>query len=93
MLYKLYWNQWCSDTQQLVTGLPEALAAPQQVSPLAVTFERWFLELKARSCPSIAELLCSAGMECPRVAACLFFCQFEYLYVFEGGSGSAKLFR
>ena len=47
MLYKLYWNQWCSDTQQLVTGLPEALAQPQQVSPLALTFERWFLELKA----------------------------------------------
>ena len=47
MLYKLYWNQWCSDTRELVNGLPEALAQPQQVSALAVTFERLFLELKA----------------------------------------------
>ena len=47
MLYKMYWSQWCADTQQLINGLPEALSQPQQVSPLAVTFERWFLELKA----------------------------------------------
>lgn len=46
MLYKLYWSQWCQDTQELVSGLAEALAHPHQTSPLAVTFERWFLELK-----------------------------------------------
>lgn len=47
LLYKLYWTQWCADTQDLVKGLPEALAQPQQTSPLTLTFERWFLELKA----------------------------------------------
>ncbi len=53
MLYKPYWNQWCSDTLELTNGLAEALAAPYQAtaSPLSVTFERWFLELKVFALP------------------------------------------
>ena len=46
LLYEPYWNQWCSDTQALMQGLGEALKTPQQPTPLAVVFERWFLELK-----------------------------------------------
>ena len=55
MLYQPYWTQWCRDTLELTNGLVEGLAAPYQAtasplaSPLAVTFERWFLELKVNS--------------------------------------------
>jgi len=60
MLYKPYWHQWCADTLELTSGLAEALQAPHQAtaSPLAVTFERWFLELKVGHPQTFSQLLC-----------------------------------
>ena len=44
-LLATYWSSWCSDTQLLLEQLPAALQRPD--SSVAMTFERWLLELKA----------------------------------------------
>ena len=43
-LLHTYWGSWCADTQTLLAQLPAALRQPD--SSVAVTFERWLLELK-----------------------------------------------
>lgn len=43
-LLETYWGSWCADTQTLLSQLPAALRQPD--SSVAVTFERWLLELK-----------------------------------------------
>ena len=48
LLYESFWTQWCSDTQALLAGLPDALKSPQQATQLNTVFERWLLELKVR---------------------------------------------
>jgi hypothetical protein len=49
-LYEHVWEQWCTDTRQLLEALPAALARagppPQAVGQ---TLERWLLLLKVRS--------------------------------------------
>ena len=45
-LLHTYWGSWCADTQTLLAQLPAALRQPD--SSVAVTFERWLLELKVQ---------------------------------------------
>ena len=41
-----YFHQWLRDTEELLEKLPQGLEAAEQSSALALTFERWLLQLK-----------------------------------------------
>ena len=46
-LLEPYWNQWRLDTDFLVTRLPLVAQHREQPQLVALTLERWLLELKA----------------------------------------------
>lgn len=46
-LFQHIWGQWCSDTQSIISGLPEALQGGQPAPGLLLTIERWLMLLKA----------------------------------------------
>lgn len=45
-LFQHIWGQWCSDTQSIISGLPEALQGGQPAPGLLLTIERWLMLLK-----------------------------------------------
>ena len=47
-LFEHIWGQWCSDTQSIISGLPEALQGGQPAPGLLLTIERWLMLLKVR---------------------------------------------
>ncbi len=45
-LFEHVWSQWCFDTQQIASGLPQALANQTPGQPLLLSLERWLILLK-----------------------------------------------
>ncbi|KAK9787255.1 hypothetical protein WJX73_002919 [Symbiochloris irregularis] len=45
-LLEPYWNQWQRDTETILTGLPAVAQRQEQPQLVALTLERWLLELK-----------------------------------------------
>ncbi len=45
-LFEHVWSQWCFDTQQIASGLPQALANQAPGQPLLLSLERWLILLK-----------------------------------------------
>ena len=45
-LFDHVWSQWCRDTQQIASGLPQALANQVPGQPFLVSLERWLILLK-----------------------------------------------
>lgn len=45
-LFDHVWGQWCTDTQHIATGLPQALANQVPGQPFLVSLERWLILLK-----------------------------------------------
>ncbi|DBA79077.1 hypothetical protein WJX77_002150 [Trebouxia sp. C0004] len=46
-LFEHVWSQWCFDSQQIASGLPQALANQTPGQPLLLSLERWLILLKA----------------------------------------------
>ena len=45
-LFEHLWSQWCFDTQQIASGLPQALAHQTPGQSLLLSLERWLILLK-----------------------------------------------
>lgn len=46
LLFDHIWGQWCSDSQAIMSALPQALQQPMQAQPVLLHFERWLILLK-----------------------------------------------
>ena len=63
-LFEHIWGQWCSDTQSIISGLPEALQGGQPAPGLLLTIERWLMLLKVGK----ALRTCVQGVSRPKVS-------------------------
>ena len=69
-LFEHIWGQWCSDTQSIISGLPEALQGGQPAPGLLLTIERWLMLLKVgKALQTRAQAI--SGPEVSFTAACM----------------------
>ncbi len=64
-LFEHVWSQWCFDTQQIASGLPQALANQTPGQPLLLSLERWLILLKV---PHPIKSLCTCMHHNPLMA-------------------------
>ncbi len=61
-LFEHVWGQWCFDTQQIASGLPQALSNQTPGQPLLLSLERWLILLKVRVPANAQTHQCSGTM-------------------------------